>query len=208
MGKKKITDILIVGVGGQGILLAGDVLSTVCLIAGNDVKQSEIHGMAQRGGSVSCHIRYGKKVYSPTIELGSADYLLSFELLEALRWKDYLSEKGIAIISNQRIDPITVASCIAKYPENIKETLQQEYKHLELVDAVAHAKQVGSIKAVNIILLGILSRYLKFDVQLWEKAISKSVPKRTLNINLNAFHKGLNITIKGTKNTAIDTTGE
>ena len=84
MGKKKITDILIVGVGGQGILLAGDVLSTVCLIAGNDVKQSEIHGMAQRGGSVSCHIRFGKKVYSPTIELGSADYLLSFELLEAL----------------------------------------------------------------------------------------------------------------------------
>ena len=208
MPDNKIISILIVGVGGQGILLASEVLSSVCMAAGNDVKQSEIHGMAQRGGSVSCHIRFGKKVYSPMIESGTADYLVSFEMLEALRWQNYLSENGVAIVNKQKIDPITVASGVEKYPENIEEILYQRFKNPLLVHAVSIAKQTGSIKAVNITLLGTLSKYLGFSTQLWEKAIHKRIPENLLSINLAAFHKGFCAAEECVKNLTKDTTGE
>lgn len=190
MHKKTTTDILIVGVGGQGIVLASEVLASVAMTAGLDVKQNEVHGMAQRGGSVTSHVRFGNRIYSPTIEKGHADYLLSFEMLEAARWIEYLHKDGVAIMNNQRIDPITVASGTAEYPGNIPLLLRKRYENLMEVDGIAIAQTAGNTRAVNMALLGALSFYLSFDNQLWGDVIRRKVPAKTLEINLTAFRTG------------------
>ncbi|HPG39957.1 MAG TPA: indolepyruvate oxidoreductase subunit beta [bacterium] len=192
MTNKETTNILIAGVGGQGILLASEVIASVCLTAGYDVKQSEVHGMAQRGGSVTSHVRFGKTVYSPTIEKGKADILLSFELLETLRWIDYLSTDGTVIVNTLRIDPMTVAGGSAQYPDNIPQELQSRCRQLVAVNGSELALQAGNGKAVNITLLGVLSRFLEFSPELWKNAIAARVPQKTIPINLLAFDYGRN----------------
>lgn len=186
----KTKNILIVGVGGQGIILASELVAQVALSKGYDVKQSEVHGMAQRGGSVSSNVRYGDIVYSPTIAKGEADVLLSFELLESLRWLDYLSPKGVAIVNTQRIDPMPVASGKAEYPGHIEVTLRKKCFSLFIIDGQSLAEQAGHIKAVNIALLGVLSTILEFDQEVWQTAIKNRVPAKTIDINFKAFNLG------------------
>ncbi len=183
-------NILIVGVGGQGIILASEVVSLVALSQGYDVKQSEVHGMAQRGGSVSSNVRFGKAVYSPTIAKGEADVLLSFEMLESLRWLDYLSPKGVAIVNTQRIDPMPVASGKAEYPKGIEERLRTSTHKLHLIDGQGLAEQAGHIKSVNVALLGVLSTILHFEKDVWETTIKNRVPAKTIDINFKAFNLG------------------
>ena len=183
-------NILIVGVGGQGIILASEVMATVAMNKGFDVKQSEVHGMAQRGGSVSSNVRYGRAVSSPTIAKGEADVLLSFEMLESLRWVDYLSPKGVAIVNTQRIDPMPVASGKAEYPKQIEEDLRKRCHKLHLIPGQALAEKAGHIKAVNVTLLGVLSTILDFDKEIWEETIRGRVPAKTIDINFKAFNLG------------------
>jgi len=189
---KKKANILIVGVGGQGILLASEIISSVCLDAGYDVKQSEVHGMAQRGGSVSSHVRFGETVHSPTIEYGGADILLSFELLEALRWTEFLKPDGIIIANDMQISPMPVASGFEKYPDDIPQQLKKRGKQLVIINGNAMAVKAGHIKSVNIALLGVLSNYLPFDQEIWKKTIVERVPQKTKEINLIAFDFGRN----------------
>jgi indolepyruvate ferredoxin oxidoreductase, beta subunit len=183
-------NILIVGVGGQGIILASEVLAAVAMQAGYDVKQSEVHGMAQRGGSVSSHVRYGNTVNSPTIANGEADILLSFEMLESMRWAGFLTGKGMAVVNTQRIDPMTVASGKAEYPQNIDTSLSSKVQRLFLIDGKDIAERAGHIKAVNVALLGVLSTLLEFSAEEWENAIRNRVPAKTIDINFKAFHLG------------------
>ena len=205
MKEKKTTDILIVGVGGQGIVLASEIIASVCLAAGYDIKQSEVHGMAQRGGSVVSHVRFGAKVHSPIIEKGYADFLLLFEMLESLRWIDYLHPDGVAFINKHRIDPITVTSGETKYPNNIQDIIQKQCNHMILIDGLDIAQKSGSIRAVNMVFLGALSKYLKFDIHLWDESIRNRVPAKTLEINLAAFQAGRNIVKQVSHKSTTDT---
>jgi indolepyruvate ferredoxin oxidoreductase beta subunit len=187
----KTTNILIVGVGGQGIVLSSEILAKVALAGGFDVKQNEVHGMAQRGGSVTSHVRFGEVVFSPTIEPGTADVLLAFEQLEALRWLHYLAPNGIALVNLQKIDPITVAAGAVAYPENIEQKLQQGCPQFKSINGLDIAEKAGNLRAVNMVLLGALSRHLEFEKQLWEDCIRQRVPGRTIEMNLAAFHAGI-----------------
>jgi indolepyruvate ferredoxin oxidoreductase beta subunit len=184
------TNILIVGVGGQGIILSSEVISSVALTAGMDVKQSEVHGMAQRGGSVSSHVRFGDKIYSPTIEKGQADILLSFELMETLRWVEYLSDAGTAVVNVQQIDPMPVASGKAQYPADVLEQLDTYCSELIRVKGQELALEAGHIKAVNTVMMGVLSNRLDFSEADWKAAIEKRVPPKTIDINFKAFDLG------------------
>ena len=184
------TNILIVGVGGQGIILASEVLASTALAAGLDVKQSEVHGMAQRGGSVSSHVRFGEQVASPTIERGKADVLLSFELMESLRWVDALKSDGTVIVNTQQIDPMPVASGKAEYPDDVLTKLESRCAALYPVDGRDLAGIAGHIKSVNIVLLGVLSTLLPFEDSAWEIAIKNRVPAKTIDINKKAFQLG------------------
>ena len=186
----KVTNVLLAGVGGQGILLASEILASVALAAGQDVKQSEVHGMAQRGGSVTSHVRFGQKVHSPTIETGTAHILLSFELLEAARWLDYLAQDGTAIVNCQRIDPMPVASGKMAYPEDLESIIRQKCHTAYMMDARSLAVAAGHIKAVNMVLLGALSRILPYPEDLWQETMRKRVPAKTLSINQIAFRSG------------------
>jgi indolepyruvate ferredoxin oxidoreductase beta subunit len=190
----KIGNVLVVGVGGQGIILAAEVLAGVCLEVGLDVKQSEVHGMAQRGGSVVAHVRFGRKIYSPVIERGRADYLLAFEMLEALRWADYLHENGLALVNRQRINPIRVAGGGMggglDYPDNLEDSLSDACARLKIIDGLAIADRQGLGKAVNVALLGALSAFLEFDDSTWRKVIGRRVPKPTVGLNLAVFDAG------------------
>ncbi|MDZ7721451.1 MAG: indolepyruvate oxidoreductase subunit beta [candidate division KSB1 bacterium] len=183
-------NILIVGVGGQGIILASKVLANTALAAGLDVKQSEVHGMAQRGGSVSSHVRFGEKVDSPTIERGRADVLLSFELMESLRWVDALKPDGVVIVNTQQIDPMPVASGKAEYPDDVLTKLESHCAALYPVDGRDLAGTAGHIKSVNVVLLGVLSTLLQFNESAWISAIQNQVPKKTIEINNKAFQLG------------------
>ena len=184
------TSVMFAGVGGQGIVLASNLLATVCLEGGHDVKQSEVHGMAQRGGSVTSHVRFGDLVYSPTIPAGEADYLVAFELLEAVRWSSHLAPSGAALANTQRIDPITVASGAMEYPGDLDERLRRQCADVVLVDALALAEAAGSARAVNMVLLGGLSARLEYDTEVWHQAIARRVPPKTLEINWRAFEAG------------------
>jgi indolepyruvate ferredoxin oxidoreductase beta subunit len=184
-------NLLIVGVGGQGTLLASRILGTVALKSDFDVKVSEVHGMSQRGGSVVTYVKFGKKIYSPLVEKGEADLIISFETLEALRWIDYLSKDGKMIINEQKINPMPVITGKAKYPENIIESLKKEHK-IYTLDALRIAQECGNIKAVNIVLLGVMARLSDLDKEVFIEAIHEVVPAKVLDVNLKAFEQGYN----------------
>lgn len=185
-----VKNILLAGVGGQGILLASEVLSEVILMAGLDVKKNEIHGMSQRGGSVVSHVRYGEKVYSSIIPEGEVDILFSFELLETCRYLPLLRQNGRVIANNWKISPPSVARGVQSYPEKLPEKICREYPDSLVVDGLDMALAAGNPKTVNTVLLGALSRKLEFDVDLWLKALNKMIPERLLDVNLKAFESG------------------
>ena len=182
--------ILLVGVGGQGTILASKILTTGLMEAGYDVKMSEIHGMSQRGGSVVTYVRYGDKVYSPIIDKGEADFILSFELLEAARWVEYLKKDGVLLTNTQRINPMPVITGTADYPKTLEAKLSALPIRLDAMDALGLALRAGSSKAVNLVLLGRLSRYFHFTDEQWQDAIEKSVPEKFLELNKKAFALG------------------
>ena len=184
-----ITSIMIVGVGGQGTLLASRILGNTLIGAGYDVKVSEVHGMSQRGGSVTTYVRFGEKVWSPIIEKGGADIILSFELLEALRALPYLKRDGQIIVNAQQIDPMPVITGVAEYPKGIEEALR-EHARLTAVDALALAREAGSIKAVNVVLIGLLARNTSIPREQWEETLRTTVPPKSLDINMKAFELG------------------
>lgn len=182
--------VMIVGVGGQGSLLASRLLGNVLLAQGFDVKVSEVHGMSQRGGSVVTYVKYGDKVYSPTIEKGEADIIISFEQLESARWLSYLKKGGHLITSTQQLDPMPVITGVAKYPENIIEKLKALDVDVIAVDALGLAEQAGTAKASNVVLMGVLSTKMGFDEDVWQKALEQCVPAKFLELNRKAFALG------------------
>lgn len=180
-------NIIIVGVGGQGILLTSRILGALALKMGMDIKVSEVHGMSQRGGSVITHVRIGEKVFSPLVDRGEADFVLSFERLESLRAEEYLRPDGMLIENTQHIAPMPVIMGKAVYPDRAPAA-----KRIVSVDALKLARTAGNPKTVNIVLLGVLARYLNVEPSLWEAAILSCVPEKTVKVNLNAFEAGLN----------------
>ena len=183
-------NIMIVGVGGQGTLLASKLLGRMLLGRGCDVKVSEVHGMSQRGGSVVTYVRWGEKVYSPIIGKGQADVILSFELLEAARWTEYLKPGGRVITNTQQINPMPVITGAAAYPEGLADKMRAAGIHLDAVDALSLAQEAGSSRAVNIVLLGRLSKWFDFSEEEWLEAVRESVPPKFLEMNLKAFRLG------------------
>jgi indolepyruvate ferredoxin oxidoreductase beta subunit len=188
----KVTNILMVGVGGQGVILASEIVAEVMMRAGFDVKKSEVHGMAQRGGMVNSHIRFGPKVYSPVIKKGEADILFSFEQLETLRFIEYLVDDPVILIAGQKILPPSVTAGNEVYPSDIPGRLSERYPRLELVDSIGIAGKAGNIKTSNVALLGALSKHFNLDIRLWEETISLFVPPDFLDVNLKAFSMGRN----------------
>lgn len=182
-------NIMIVGVGGQGTLLTSRILGGLAIEAGFDVKISEVHGMAQRGGSVVTYVRYGEAVAEPIVEAGQADILIAFERLEALRYAHFLRKDGILIINDQRIDPMTVVTGAAEYPENIIEELGSKYKVVSL-NAMEEALKLGNSKVFNTVILGVAARNMEFDKAAWVQVIESTVPPKTREINLTAFEAG------------------
>ena len=189
----QVTNILLAGVGGQGILLASEVLSEVALMAGLDVKKNEIHGMSQRGGSVVSHVRYGDKVFSSIIPEGEVDILFSFETLETCRYLPLLRQDAQVIINNWKIAPPSVALGKQVYPKNLAESVRQQFPRTKVVDGLDLALKAGNSKTVNTVLLGALSNMLDFDQDLWLKALKKMIPEKLLDINLKAFELGCQI---------------
>ena len=188
-----VRNIMIVGVGGQGSLLASKLLGHLLLNKGFDVKVSEVHGMSQRGGSVVTYVRFGEKVYSPIIDQGEADLIVSFELLEAARWLPYLKEGGQIVTNTQIIDPMPVITGAAQYPEHLEEKIAEKAR-LDALDCLELARQAGSAKAVNIVLMGRLSRYFDFPEEDWLESIEACVPARFVDLNKTAFSLGRNHT--------------
>ncbi len=182
-------NIMIVGVGGQGTLLTSRILGGITVDAGYDVKLSEVHGMAQRGGSVVTFVRYGDKVAEPIVEEGQADVLIAFEKLEALRYAHFLKPDGVILVNDWRIDPITVVTGSAEYPENIIESLSVKYQVYSM-NAMEEAKKLGNSKVFNIIILGLAARYMDFEKDAWLRVIEKTVPPKTVDINKTAFLLG------------------
>jgi indolepyruvate ferredoxin oxidoreductase beta subunit len=187
---KPTTSVILSGVGGQGILLAGEILATAAMNSGFDAKKSEVHGMAQRGGSVVAHVRFGEKVYSPMAKLGEADYLLAFERLEALRYLPLLKNDGTVVMNDQRIVPLSVTFGAGVYPEKIEEMLAARAKDVEVIPALAIAQELGNTNVVNLVMLGGLSRFLPFPPETWEKSLEERVPKKFLELNRKAFARG------------------
>ncbi len=188
----KTKNIMIVGVGGQGTLLTSRILGGITVAAGYDVKLSEVHGMAQRGGSVVTFVRYGKKVAEPIVEEGQADVLIAFEMLEAKRYAHFLKKDGVLIVNEHRIDPITVVTGAAEYPEHIIEDLEAEHTVLK-VNAMEEACKLGNPKVFNIIVLGVAARHMDFSKELWMEVIEKTVPPKTVEINKKAFEAGFGV---------------
>lgn len=184
------TNLLLAGVGGQGVILASFLLSQVALEAGLDIKQSEVHGMAQRGGSVVSHLRFGQRVHSPLFTAGTADMLLSFEPLEALRYLHWLKAEGMLIYNTVRVNPSTVASGLAVYPDHIEERIAQAHAHVRGLDAVALAAQAGTARAANLVLLGALSPHLPFSDAQWDAVLRRELAPAILEVNLRAFQLG------------------
>ena len=188
-----MTDILnisLVGVGGQGTLLASEILCNVALRAGKDVKKSEVHGMAQRGGSVVGQVRIGDAVHSPLIALGETDILVSFEKLEALRFAHFLAPDGLALVNDQEIRPVTVSSGQADWPTDIDGKLESAFPRLGLIPALSIARQLGNVRVVNVVMIGALSHHLPWDESIWRDAITELVKPQFLELNLNAFDAG------------------
>lgn len=183
-------NIVLSGVGGQGVILASDILSEVAFKNGFDVKKAEVHGMSQRGGSVVSHVRFSNKVHSPLIQKGSADILMSFELLESLRYLEFLSPKGLVIVNEQKIFPPSITTGKGKYPDNILEILKQNSQKVIALDAIGTAIKLGNIKIINVLMLGIMSNFLSFTEELWLDVIFTFVPQKAIDINKKAFLQG------------------
>ena len=182
-------NIMIVGVGGQGTLLTSRIIGKTALSAGYDVKISEVHGMAQRGGSVVTYVRYGEKVNVPTVEEGCVDVLLAFEKLEALRYAHYLKKDGILIVNNREIDPMTVVIGAAEYPENILEKLQKDHT-MYAINGEEIAVELGNAKVLNSVVLGLAAKYMEFSKESWLNELQKTVPPKTVELNTKAFLVG------------------
>ena len=184
--------IMIVGVGGQGTLLSSRLLGAVLTTKGYDVKVSEVHGMSQRGGSVVTYVKYGDEVYSPIIEKGEADYILSFEQLEAARWLPYLKQGGKLIVNTQKIDPMPVVIGAAEYPQGVIEAIAATGTNITSIDALSLAVEAGSSKAVNVVLMGVLASKTDIAYDTWVEAVKATVPAKFLELNLKAFDLGYN----------------
>ena len=183
-------NVMIVGVGGQGSLLASKLLGRLLLTKGYDIKVSEVHGMSQRGGSVVTYVRFGDKVYSPIIDKGEADFIISFELLEAARYTEYLKRDGRIITNTQQVNPMPVITGAAIYPEELDTKMAAAGINLDAFDALALAEEAGNAKAVNLVLLGRLSKYFDFTDEEWMRAIEESVPAKFVELNKKAFALG------------------
>ena len=184
--------IMIVGVGGQGTLLASRILGNTVINEGYDVKVSEVHGMSQRGGSVVTYVKYGDEVYSPIIDKGEADIILAFEMLEAYRAMPFLKKGGKLIVNTQEIDPMPVITGAMEYPENIEEKLKAKLD-VTLVDALSLAEKAGNFKAVNVVLIGVMAKSTDIAYEKWIETIKTTVPPKFLDINLEAFNLGYNL---------------
>ena len=182
-------NIMVVGVGGQGTLLTSRIIGKTALKAGYDVKLSEVHGMAQRGGSVVTFVRFGEKVYEPVVEEGCVDVLISFEKLEALRYAHFLKKDGVLIVNDCRIDPMTVVIGAKTYPENIIEGLKGDHT-VYSIDGVQIAKDLGNSKVLNSVVLGLSAKYIGFDKDAWIEVLKSTVPPKTVELNVQAFLKG------------------
>ena len=187
---ESVRSVLLVGVGGQGTIMASDILSAVMISAGFDAKKSEVHGMAQRGGCVSSHVRFGPKVYSPLAGKGDVDVLVSFEKLETLRYLEYLKPDGKVIINNEEIYPPSVNLGDTAYPGDAIDFVKQHFKDVKVVDATAMALRSGDKRMANTVILGVLSSYLDIEVDIWEDVLKKRFPPKILGENINAFRLG------------------
>ncbi len=188
--KNQTTSVVLAGVGGQGSLLAGIIVSEAALHAGYQVKTNEVHGMAQRGGSVITHIRYGREVFSPIAPVGTARAVGAFEMVEALRYAHYLAPDGLAVVSRHRVIPVTVSSGTTTYPADIEVRLRRTFKQLKLVEAEAIAGQLGNHRAANVVILGALSRGLEIPKDAWHAAIAIAVKPNYRDLNIRAFDAG------------------
>lgn len=182
--------IMIVGVGGQGTLLASRIIGNALISQGYDVKMSEVHGMAQRGGSVVTYVKYGKKVYSPIVEKAGADIILAFEELESARWLSYLKPDGVIIMNTQKINPMPVITGAADYPPELTAKIEKTVDNCISLDALKLAKIAGTVKAVNVVLIGVMAAAMKADRELWTEALKATIPERFLEMNLKAFDLG------------------
>ncbi|MCQ2387540.1 MAG: indolepyruvate oxidoreductase subunit beta [Clostridia bacterium] len=185
----KEMNIMVVGVGGQGTLLTSRIIGKTALNCGLDVKLSEVHGMAQRGGSVVTFVRFGEKIYEPVVEEGSADMIISFEKLEAKRYAHFLKKDGIIIVNDCKIEPMTVVIGSAEYPKNIIEDLSKEHK-VYSIDGKKIANELGNPKVLNSVVLGFAAKYIGFDKKDWLNTVEMTVPPKTIEINTQAFNKG------------------
>lgn len=188
--------IMIVGVGGQGTLLASRILGSVLIGQGYDVKMSEVHGMSQRGGSVVTYVKFGEKVYSPLVDQGEADYIIAFERLEAARWVSYLKEGGTLMINDRRISPMPVITGAMEYPNEIVEKLRGKGAKVVACDALSMAIEAGNPKSVNVVMIGILSALTEFSENVWQAALTECVKPKFLELNKKAFSLGREYAIK------------
>jgi indolepyruvate ferredoxin oxidoreductase beta subunit len=186
----RVTNILVAGVGGQGVILASDIMADTFLEAGYDVKKSEVHGMAQRGGAVSSHVRFGQKVYSPIIKMGDTDYLFITEKMETLRWLGYCNAYTIILIDDVEINPPIVNLGDMQYPSDIEETLKKQFKKFYIIPATKMAAGLGNERAANVVLLGALSALLTIDTDIWLKCLLSRLPGRLQELNKTAFNAG------------------
>lgn len=187
-----VTSIMIVGVGGQGTLLASRILGNALLSQGYDVKLSEVHGMSQRGGSVVTYVKFGEQVYSPVVGKGEADIILAFEQLEAGRWLEWLKPDGKIVVNTQKIDPMSVVIGAAEYPENIIDDIKKVGTNVNELDALSLAVEAGSPKAVNVVLIGAMAKQTNLPNEAWINAIKDTVPPKFLDLNIKAFELGYN----------------
>ena len=183
-------NILFCGVGGQGILLASEVTAYSLLAAGMDVRKSEVHGMAQRGGAVTAHLRYGDKVYSPLISVGEADIVVAFEMMEAVRYLPYMHDDTKVIVNTHKIYPPAIATGKMDYPENVLDELTSRNIHVKELDAFGIASKVGEVRAVNIVMVGVLSNYLPIEEQVFLDVMNERIPERFRDVNIKAFQEG------------------
>jgi indolepyruvate ferredoxin oxidoreductase beta subunit len=190
MSSNETTSVVLVGVGGQGILLGSEIVARAAMAAGYQVKTNEVHGMAQRGGSVIAQIRYGREVFSPLVAEGTAKVLGSFEEVEAIRFAQYLAKDGLAVVSSQAIVPVTVSMGAGKYPTDMPERLKAVFPKLAYLDASKIAMELGTVKAANVVILGAMSKGLDLPPDAWEKAIVASVKEKFRDLNLKAFAAG------------------
>lgn len=186
----KTQNIFLAGVGGQGILLAGELLCLTLMECGYDTKKSEVHGMAQRGGSVTSHVRYGEKVFSPLIPEGEADILMGFEALETLRWTAFLKKGGILLVNRQEINPTTVTSGQMTYPENIYERIREIHPSTRVIDGLGLAKKAGNVRAVNSVLVGAVAGVMDIPEEIWKRVVARRIPEKLVPVNLRAFELG------------------